>query len=179
MTDEPVSEWKYADCPTTSVSTEINGSVADVWALVGDVEMPVRFSTEVQGVDWLDGATGPALGARFVGRNQHQAIGEWQVECTITGYEPERLLEWSTGEPGHPSAVWAFEVVDSDGSVTLTQRFQMGPAPSGLTPAIEAMPDKESKIIARRLAEHATNMQANLDGVKALIEAGAAEPAGS
>jgi hypothetical protein len=49
----------------------------------------------------------------------------------------------------------------------------MGPAPSGLTPAIEAMPDKEERIIARRLGEHQKNMQANVDGVKQLAEAAA------
>ena len=63
----------------------------------------------------------------------------------------------------------------SDG-VVLNQWMRMGPAPSGLTPAIEAMPDKEERIVARRLAEHQVNMQANVDGVKHLAEmaAGAA-----
>ena len=45
----------------------------------------------------------------------------------------------------------------------------MGPARSGLNPAIDAMPDKESKIIARRL-ESTANMLANLHGVKSLVE---------
>jgi hypothetical protein len=62
-------------------------------------------------------------------------------------------------------------VVDGfDGSVVLRQEMQMGPARSGLNPAIDAMPDKESRIIARRLDEHRANMQANLDGVKSVVE---------
>jgi hypothetical protein len=48
--------------------------------------------------------------------------------------------------------------------------MRMGPAPSGLSIAIEAMPDKEEKIIARRLAEHERNMRANLEGIKLLAE---------
>ena len=32
------------------------------------------------------------------------------------------------------------------------------------------MPDKEERIIARRLSEHQKNMQANVDGVKQLAE---------
>ena len=48
--------------------------------------------------------------------------------------------------------------------------MQIGPAPSGLTPAIQAMPDKEERIIARRLSEHQVNMQATVDGMKHLAE---------
>jgi hypothetical protein len=48
--------------------------------------------------------------------------------------------------------------------------MRIGPAPSGLSIAIEAMPDKEERIIERRLEEHARNMRATLDGIKALAE---------
>jgi hypothetical protein len=40
-----------------------------------------------------------------------------------------------------------------------------------LTPAIEAMPDKEELIVARRLEEHRGNMAATVAGIKALAEA--------
>jgi hypothetical protein len=46
----------------------------------------------------------------------------------------------------------------------------MGPGPSGLTPAIEKMPDKEERIIARRLEEWQANMAATLSGIKGLAE---------
>ena len=55
----------------------------------------------------------------------------------------------------------------------LRQWAQLGPAPSGLTPAIEAMPDKEERIIARRLAEHRANMEATVNGIKSVAEADA------
>jgi len=48
--------------------------------------------------------------------------------------------------------------------------MRMGPAPSGLSIAIDAMPDKEERIVERRQAEHAANMQATVDGIKALVE---------
>jgi hypothetical protein len=48
----------------------------------------------------------------------------------------------------------------------------LGPGPSGLTPAIEARPDKEERIVARRLAEHEANMQRCLAGIKELAERG-------
>jgi hypothetical protein len=40
-----------------------------------------------------------------------------------------------------------------------------------LSIAITAMPDKEERIVARRLEEFATNMRATLEGIKRLAEA--------
>ena len=112
----------------------------------------------------------PAVGATFAGRNHHAAIGGWQTTCTVTRYVDHEVFEWCVGEPDRPSAKWRFTLEPTADGVTLTQWMQMGPAPSGLTPAIEAMPDKEERIIARRLGEHQKNMQANVDGVKQLAE---------
>lgn len=170
MPDEQRTDWKYSDCPTTAVSTLIAASIESVWELVSDISLPTRWSSEVQATSWLEGASGPTLGARFAGRNAHAAIGEWEVVCTVTRFEPNRCFEWSVGEPEYPSAVWRFVIEGSDGSVVLRQEFQMGPAPSGLNIAISAMPEKESRIIARRLAEHHANMLANLQGIKAVLE---------
>ena len=41
-------------------------------------------------------------------------------------------------------------------------------------PSSDAMPDKEERIIARRLAEHEANMRATLEGIKAYAESKAA-----
>jgi hypothetical protein len=60
---------------------------------------------------------------------------------------------------------------ETDG-VRLRQGTRIGPAPSGLTIAITAMPDKEERIIARRLEEFERNMQATLEGIKELAEGG-------
>ena len=48
----------------------------------------------------------------------------------------------------------------------------MGPARSGMNAAIDAMPDKEERIVARRLGEHRANVEANLAGIARLLEAG-------
>jgi uncharacterized protein YndB with AHSA1/START domain len=160
---------KYADGPTTEVEAEVDAPVERVWALVTDIDLPARFSSEFQGARWLDG--GPALGARFVGRNQHPAAGTWETTCVVTVCTPHRTFEWAVGDPDFPSARWRFDLEPQAGGGTrLRQWMQMGPAPSGLTPAIEAMPDKEERIVARRLEEHRANMGATLAGIKELAE---------
>src|SRR5215472_6655008 len=69
------AELRYADCPTTEAELMIDAPPAVVWPLVCVIGVPAEFSSEFQGGQWLDGATGPALGARFRGRNYHEAAG--------------------------------------------------------------------------------------------------------
>jgi hypothetical protein len=46
----------------------------------------------------------------------------------------------------------------------------MGPGRSFINLAIESMPEKESRILNRRVREHRENMEANLVGVKEMLE---------
>jgi len=46
----------------------------------------------------------------------------------------------------------------------------MGPGPSGLTPAIEAKPDREDDIVVNRLKDWAANMARTVEGIKGLAE---------
>jgi hypothetical protein len=164
-------ELRYSDCPTVEVDLMIAAPPPVVWAIVADIQIPARFSSEFRGAEWLDGATGPVLGARFIGRNHHPAVGNWETTSTICECEPGRLLGWAVGDPGEPSARWRFVLAPEGGGTRLTQWMQIGPARSGISIAIEAMPDKESKILHRRLAEHRANMEATLAGIKEIAEA--------
>ena len=155
---------RYADGPTVEVETLIDASPTVVWALVSDISTPVRFSDELQEVCWIHDD-------RFVGRSRHPAIGEWETTCTVVSREPEREFGWIVGDPDHPSAAWRFTLEPAERGTRLRQWMRMGPAPSGLNIAIEARPDKEERIVARRLAEHRANMQTTVEGIKYLAEA--------
>ena len=49
------------------VTVHMNATPEEVWALVSDVTQIGRYSPETFEGEWLDGATGPAVGARFRG----------------------------------------------------------------------------------------------------------------
>jgi Polyketide cyclase / dehydrase and lipid transport len=169
MPDQPL--LRYRDCPATQADLVIGAPPPVVWALVCDIQLPARFSSEFDGGEWLDGASRPELGARFTGRNHHPAAGSWQTTSTICEFQPEQVLGWAVGDPDRPAARWRFTLQAEAGGTRLTQWMQIGPAPSGISPAIEARPDKESAILNRRLAEHRANMTATLAGIKELAEA--------
>ncbi len=163
---------KYADGPTVEVSVDVAAEPDALWPLITDIELPARFSGELMGAKWIDPDVAPGLGARFVGRNQHPYVGEWETTSTVVASEPGRVFSWAVSDPDTPAATWKFELTPAGEGTRLTQWVRLGPGPSGLTPAIESMPDREDDIIARRLAEHRENMTATLEGIKALAEAG-------
>ncbi len=168
----PSDPPRLADGPGTVVEVDIRASVDDVWAIISDIDMPKAYSEEFTGARWADGHDGPALGAQFIGSNTHQAIGEWDVPCFVHRYVEGAEFGWVTSDPDHPGARWCFEVSSIAGATRLRYSLILGPGPSGITAVIDSMPDKEPRIIARRIAEHRANMQRVVDGVKAALEAG-------
>jgi uncharacterized protein YndB with AHSA1/START domain len=163
---------RYADGPTTEVTVDIAAPPGIVWDLVSDIDLPSRFSDEFQGARWADDCDGAAVGARFVGRNHHPAIGTWESVCVVVACDPGRCFGWDVQGDGGVSASWRFELEPTAAGTSLRQWARMGPARSGLSLAIEARPDKEERIVARRLEEWKRNMTATVEGVKALAEAG-------
>jgi uncharacterized membrane protein len=167
-------EWtgaRYADKPAVEVRVWVSASPARVWELVSDIELMPALSAELQSVEWLDGANGPAAGARFTGRSKHEALGEWETTSQVVEFEPERLFGWAVGDPAAPAALWRFQLNPKDGGTELSEWMQMGPGPSGLSFAIDRMPDKEQKIVFVRMREFERNITVTLERIRALAEA--------
>ncbi|MFD9004944.1 SRPBCC family protein [Streptomyces sp. NPDC059582] len=161
---------RYTDKPTVEVRTWIDAPPERVWELVSDVGLMPSMSDELQSIEWLDGATRPAVGARFLGRSRHEAFGEWATTSYVIECEPGRVFAWAVQDPADPSAVWRFRLHAGDGGTELSQWMQMGPGRSGLSVAIDHMPEKEQKIVFVRLREFEQNMTATLDHIKKRAE---------
>jgi hypothetical protein len=168
-------EWtgaRYADNPTVEASTWIDNDPARVWGLVSDIQLMPTLSNELQSVEWVDGATGPRVGARFVGHNEHDAFGQWSTTSQVVAYDESREFAWAVGDPEYPSATWRFRLAPRDGGTVLSFWMQMGPGRSGLSVAIDAMPDKEEKIVFVRLREFEAAIDKILAAIKRLAEHG-------
>ena len=163
----------FADRPTTETEIFVAARPGQVWPLVSEIMTPARFGTELQEATWADPGAGPCLGARFKGRNHHPARGEWETTSTVVDFVPERRFGWAVGDPELPSAVWRLELAPEGDGTRLRYWAQLGPGPSGTTAVIEQMPDKEERIIARRLQEWEKNMTATITGIKELAEGAA------
>ena len=158
--------------PGVTVEVDVDAPPERVWSLVSDISIAAQFSEEFQGAVWAESFDTPELGAQFIGTNQHPKIGEWQTTSTITELVENERFGWAVGtDEVSAAARWRWEIDELHGHrCRLRHTVRLGPGPSGLTPAIEAMPDKETLIIARRQEEHLANMKRCVNGIKALAE---------
>jgi uncharacterized protein YndB with AHSA1/START domain len=168
-------EWtgaRYADKPTVEASTWVDADPARVWSLISDIKLMPTLSNELQSVEWADGADAPRVGARFVGHSEHDAFGRWSTTSQIVACEPQREFAWAVGGIENPSATWRFRLTPRDGGTVLSYWMQMGPGRSGLSVAIDAMPDKEQKIVFVRMREFEAAIGKTLAAIKRLAEHG-------
>jgi len=158
---------RFVDGPVVEVTVSIDAPVGAVWDLVTDINIAARFQDEFQKAEWLD--DGPALGARFIGRNR---MGDqtWETTSTIVAFQPGEMFRWAVEDVDNPVATWTFELIPEDNGTRLIFHRIVGPGRSGLTWAIKQDPDHEEEIIALRDAQHRTHMTAVLQGIKALAE---------
>jgi hypothetical protein len=159
---------RCADQPEVEEQVDIAAPADRVWPHVIDFNLMASVSDELVEVRWLD--NGPALGARFVGVNRNRYFGEWETTSTVIACDPPRVFAWAVGDTERPNTTWWF-TLDGTDAVTLTQRVRIGTGPSGLQYAIQQRPDKEERIVERRLEEFRAAMQANLDEIKRRAEA--------
>ena len=89
-----------------------------MYALVADVTRTPEFSPEILECTWLDGATGPAVGARFKARNKVPNRPAWHNKPVVTVVEPGRRFSFARTEPFGGTVEWTYEF-EPDGDGTL------------------------------------------------------------
>ncbi|MFD2422065.1 SRPBCC family protein [Amycolatopsis pigmentata] len=158
---------RYADTPSLEIAIWVDAPPERVWSEISDIEAMASISTELQRVEWLDGATGPAEGALFVGYNSHPLVGEWQTTSRIIAYARPEVIAWDViGDNQVPATRWRFTLEPSEGGTSLRQWVQVGPGTGGLSATIEQEPDKEEEVMSYRLREIEGGMNSTLAEVK-------------
>lgn len=103
-----------------------------VWDLVSDVTRIGEFSPETFEAEWVDGATGPTVGARFRGHVKRNGVGPvYWTPCKVTACEPGREFGFAVYGGGKPINNWHYALEPVDGGTAVTESFQL--SPSGLT----------------------------------------------
>ena len=109
-----------------SVTVSMAAPAQQIWDLVADVRKHRQVLPEVMEAEWLDGATGPALGATFRGHVKRNEIGPvyWTI-CRVTACEPgsEFGFEVLLGE--RPVNNWHYRFAPVDGGTDVTESFRM------------------------------------------------------
>lgn len=93
-----------------------------VWALVSDLPRMGEHSPESTGGRWARGATGPAVGAVFSGRNA-SGPRRWSTRSTVVRCEPGRSFAFRVTAAGLPVAEWAYDIEPTAGGCRLTETW--------------------------------------------------------
>ena len=98
-----------------SVTVSMAAPAERIWDLIADVRNTGRFSPETFEAEWLDGATGPALGARFRGHVRRNEIGPvYWTTCRVTACEPGREFGFEVLVGDRPVNNWHYRLTPVD-----------------------------------------------------------------
>ena len=109
-----------------SVTVAMDAPAQTVWDVVADVRNTGKFSPETFEAEWLDGATGPALGARFRGHVKRNEIGPvYWTTCRVTACEPGREFGFEVLLGDRAVNNWHYRFDAVDGGTEVTESFRM------------------------------------------------------
>src|ERR1700733_14847756 len=95
-----------------------------IWNLIVDVPNIGRYSPETFEAEWLDGATGPALGARFRGHVKRNEIGPiYWTTCRVTACEPGREFGFQVLVGNTPVNNWHYRFTPTSSGTDVTESF--------------------------------------------------------
>ncbi|AHH94030.1 SRPBCC family protein [Kutzneria viridogrisea] len=97
-----------------SAAVEIAAPAERVYELVSEVTGQHRFTAECSGSQWLGGATGPSVGARFRGSNRHGGR-RWSTTARVLHAEPGRRFGYLVSSLGMALAEWEY-LIEPTGS---------------------------------------------------------------
>src|SRR4051794_30004146 len=107
-----------------SVTVPMAAQADEIWNIVADVRNTGRYSPEVIEAEWLDGATGPAIGARFRGHVKRNEIGPvYWTTCRVTACEPGREFGFEVLVGNRAVNSWHYAFTPSDDGTDVTESF--------------------------------------------------------
>ena len=113
-----------------SVTVHMAAPAQRVWELVSDVTKIGRYSPETFEAEWLDGATGPAVGARFRGHVKRNQKGPtYWTTCTVIASDPGREFAFGVGPRDRPLNVWRYRLEPKGDGTDVTESFELAQTP--------------------------------------------------
>lgn len=102
-----------------------------IWGLVSDVTKIGLYSPETFEAEWLDGATGPALGARFRGHVKRNGRGPvYWTQCRVKACEPGKEFTFAVEAGGKAVNTWSYKLAPAGDGTDVTESFELSPTPA-------------------------------------------------
>jgi hypothetical protein len=109
-----------------SVTVHMDAPPDQIWDLVSDVTKIGRYSPETFEAEWIDGANGPAVGAKFRGHVKRNGRGPvYWTTCTVNACVPGREFAFGVGNGDKPLNVWRYQLEPAGNGTDVTESFQL------------------------------------------------------
>jgi hypothetical protein len=97
-----------------------------IWDLVSDVTKIGRYSPETFEAEWVDGATGPTVGARFRGHVKRNGRGPiYWTNCQVVASDPGREFAFHVITGKQPTNTWRYVIEPAGDGADVTESFQL------------------------------------------------------
>jgi hypothetical protein len=107
------------------VSLHIDAPPDVVYTLVADVTRTPEFSPEILRCTWLDGATGPAVGARFEAVNKVSRGPAWKNRPVVLAARSGHEFAFSRTERFAGTLVWRYQFEPDGDGTRLTESYEV------------------------------------------------------
>jgi hypothetical protein len=149
------------------VSRDVGADAGAVWRMVADVTRMGEWSPETTSCRWLDGETGPRVGARFRGTNRYQ-FRRWSTTCTVTAAQEGRRFAFSVEWGPFRISDWSYAIEPAGDGCTVTETW------ADRRPTWMRVGSIPVMGVVDRAAHNRAGMVATLAAVKTTAEAGVA-----
>lgn len=111
-----------------AVTLHIDAPPDTVWGLISDITKMGEYSPEVMEAEWIDGATGPAVGARYRGHvKRNESWPVYWTTCKVTECRRGDVFEFAVIMGERPVNTWRYEFrATDDGGTNVTESFDLG-----------------------------------------------------
>lgn len=110
-----------------SVTVHMSAPAEKIWNLIAEIRNTGRFSPEVFEAEWLGGADGPALGAKFRGHVRRNEIGPvYWTTCKVTACVPGKEFGFAVLGPGDQAVNnWHYKLTPRGDGTDVTESFRL------------------------------------------------------
>ncbi len=149
---------------TLEVSRDIAADPMTVWNAISDVTNMGKWSTECHSCTWIDGATGPEVGAMFNGENRNGAA-EWTTQARVTASVPGESFHFDAIARDFVFAKWGYNLEAIDGGTRVTEIWE------DLRPEAAIARSTAISGVTDRAAFNKAGMETTLERIAAEVEA--------
>jgi uncharacterized protein YndB with AHSA1/START domain len=137
-----------------------------VYELVTDVSRMGEWSPETTHCEWLDGAQGPVVGARFKGTNK-RGFARWSTKPRVVAADPGREFAFVIDHRGREATKWTYRFEPDDGGTRVTESFELMMD----LPWYFVAADRYMMRVKDRRADLVQSMEQTLGRIKSVAEA--------